>query len=189
MPSSGYTADSFTANEQPTTAKFNELWTNDASFNTANGLNDAVIVNRHIAAGAVTGSQLANSTVTATQIANNTITAGQIANNTVTAGQMGAVKLFGVTAAVAGSAPGTTSGNFQIQSGTTVVALSGAGGGVVTFPTAFSSGVLSVIVCNGDNGTLVQPSVINGQVSTTGFGFQYNLTGGNVRVNWMAIGF
>ena len=51
MPSSGYTAISFTAGEQPTTAKWNLVGSNDASFNTGNGFNDGVIVTRHIASG------------------------------------------------------------------------------------------------------------------------------------------
>jgi hypothetical protein len=51
MPSSGYTANSFTANQQPTTAIWNELWANDASFNSGAGFNDSIIITRHIAAG------------------------------------------------------------------------------------------------------------------------------------------
>lgn len=33
-----YSADSFTAGEQPTTAKWNKLWSNDASFNDGTGI-------------------------------------------------------------------------------------------------------------------------------------------------------
>ena len=33
-----YSADSFSAGEQPTTAKWNKLWTNDASFNDGTGI-------------------------------------------------------------------------------------------------------------------------------------------------------
>lgn len=51
MPSSGYVADTFIAGEQPTTAKWNELWGNDASFNNGNGFNDGIIAARHIATG------------------------------------------------------------------------------------------------------------------------------------------
>lgn len=35
-----YSADSFVADEQPTTAKWNKLWNNDASFNDGSGLNN-----------------------------------------------------------------------------------------------------------------------------------------------------
>jgi hypothetical protein len=51
MPSSGYTANSFTAGQQPTTTIWNELWANDASFNSGAGFNDGIIITRHIAAG------------------------------------------------------------------------------------------------------------------------------------------
>lgn len=50
-PSTGYVADTFVAGEQPTTSKWNELWGNDASFNSGNGFNDSIIISRHLAAG------------------------------------------------------------------------------------------------------------------------------------------
>lgn len=34
-----YSADSFVADEQPTTAKWNKLWSNDAAFNDSSGIN------------------------------------------------------------------------------------------------------------------------------------------------------
>lgn len=43
-----YSADSFVADEQPTTAKWNKLWTNDASFNDGTG----------IATGAITSTKI-----------------------------------------------------------------------------------------------------------------------------------
>lgn len=43
-----YSADSFVADEQPTTAKWNKLWTNDASFNDGTG----------IATGAITSAKI-----------------------------------------------------------------------------------------------------------------------------------
>ena len=49
MASSGYAAWSVIAGEQPTTAKWNILGTNDASFNTGNGFNDNILVTRHFA--------------------------------------------------------------------------------------------------------------------------------------------
>jgi hypothetical protein len=59
MPSSGYTANSFTAGQQPTTTIWNELWANDASFNSGAGFNDGIIIARHLANGSVTPSALA----------------------------------------------------------------------------------------------------------------------------------
>lgn len=50
MASSGYTAITFVADEQPTTAKWNLIGSNDASFNNGNGFEDGIIVARHYAA-------------------------------------------------------------------------------------------------------------------------------------------
>lgn len=58
MASSGYTAITFVANEQPTTAKWNLIGSNDASFNNGNGLEDNAIIKRHIAAGAIDKTKL-----------------------------------------------------------------------------------------------------------------------------------
>lgn len=49
MPSSIYAAWSVVAGEQPTTAKWNILGSNDSSFNTGVGFNDSVILSRHLA--------------------------------------------------------------------------------------------------------------------------------------------
>lgn len=46
-----YSAQTFVADEQPTTAKWNILWSNDASFNDGTGIADDAIISRHIAAG------------------------------------------------------------------------------------------------------------------------------------------
>lgn len=59
MPSSGYTAITFVANEQPTTAKWNLIGSNDSSFNLGTGLEDSVIVNRHLATSAVSVDKMA----------------------------------------------------------------------------------------------------------------------------------
>lgn len=53
MASSNYAAWSVVAGEQPTTAKWNILGTNDAAFNTGQGLNDGAIVARHLSASAL----------------------------------------------------------------------------------------------------------------------------------------
>lgn len=59
MSSSGYTPWSVTAGEIPTTAFWNVLGFNDASFNTGNGFNDQIIVNRHMATNSVKANNLA----------------------------------------------------------------------------------------------------------------------------------
>lgn len=62
-----YSADTFVADEQPTTAKWNKLWTNDASFNDGTGIADNAIINRHMADDSVTGDNL-SLTVTESQL-------------------------------------------------------------------------------------------------------------------------
>ena len=53
-----YSADTFVADEQPTTAKWNKLWSNDASFNDGTGIADNAIINRHMNDDSVTGDNL-----------------------------------------------------------------------------------------------------------------------------------
>lgn len=48
-----YSADTFVADEQPTTAKWNKLWSNDASFNDGTGIGDDTIDSRHYVAASV----------------------------------------------------------------------------------------------------------------------------------------
>lgn len=58
MAASGYTAWSVTAGEVPTASKWSLLGQNDASFNTGNGFNDAILQSRHFANNSVPGSAL-----------------------------------------------------------------------------------------------------------------------------------
>lgn len=64
MASSGYTAVVFTANEQPTTAKWNLLGSNDSAFNLGTGLEDSTILTRHYASASVTSVKMALSKTT-----------------------------------------------------------------------------------------------------------------------------
>lgn len=57
-----YSADTFVADEQPTTAKWNKLWSNDASFNDGTGIADNAVITRHLADGTVGFSELAQVT-------------------------------------------------------------------------------------------------------------------------------
>jgi hypothetical protein len=68
MPSSGYVANSFTAGQQPTTTIWNELWANDASFNSGAGFNDGIIIARHFATGAVTAPAIGTNAVLSTAL-------------------------------------------------------------------------------------------------------------------------
>lgn len=55
-----YSADTFVADEQPTTAKWNKLWSNDASFNDGTGIGDDTIDSRHYIAGSIDPEHLAS---------------------------------------------------------------------------------------------------------------------------------
>lgn len=55
-----YQAGSFVADEQPTTAKWNLLWGNDASFNDGTGIGDDTIDSRHYVAGSIDPEHLAS---------------------------------------------------------------------------------------------------------------------------------
>lgn len=54
-----YSADTFTAGEVPTTAKWNKLWANDAAMNDGTGIGAGVITGSHLANGIVTFGKLA----------------------------------------------------------------------------------------------------------------------------------
>jgi len=57
-----YSADSFVADEQPTTSKWNKLWSNDAAFNDGSGIADNAIINRHYADGSIDPAHHGNRT-------------------------------------------------------------------------------------------------------------------------------
>ena len=55
-----YTAGSFVADEQPTTAKWNLLWANDASFNDGTGFADNILDSRMYIDGSIDPEHLAS---------------------------------------------------------------------------------------------------------------------------------
>lgn len=69
MPSSGYTAITFVANEQPTTAKWNLIGSNDSSFNLGTGFEDAILLTRHVPATTAFQVGATNITPTANKLA------------------------------------------------------------------------------------------------------------------------
>lgn len=76
MASSGYTAITFIANEQPTTAKWNLIGSNDASFNTMAGMEDNVLALRHIPDALITPLKMA------THVKIGTISGASVLNTT-----------------------------------------------------------------------------------------------------------
>ena len=57
-----YSADTFVADEQPTTAKWNKLWSNDASFNDGTGIAAGAISSTHLVQNFFRGRAQANTT-------------------------------------------------------------------------------------------------------------------------------
>lgn len=57
-----YSADTFVADEQPTTAKWNKLWSNDASFNDGSGILDTAVF-KNVAVGSFTVTGTGNVSV------------------------------------------------------------------------------------------------------------------------------
>lgn len=58
-----YSADTFVADEQPTTAKWNKLWSNDASFNDGTGIGDDTIDSRHYVTNSIDAEHLATDAI------------------------------------------------------------------------------------------------------------------------------
>lgn len=58
-----YSADTFVADEQPTTAKWNKLWSNDASFNDGTGIGDNAIDSRHYVDNSIDPEHLATNAI------------------------------------------------------------------------------------------------------------------------------
>lgn len=58
-----YSADTFVADEQPTTAKWNKLWSNDASFNDGTGIADNAILQRHLSSNIVGVDEIATGAI------------------------------------------------------------------------------------------------------------------------------
>lgn len=110
----------------------------------------------------------------------------------------GPIKVLGTLTGVAGAAPpnpDTSPIPFRVQGGTIVVTAA-AGGVVVTYPTAFPTGVLTVVVTQGDSDAAVaQITLVYAAHSTSSFKVQFyahgggELTSGARRINWIAIGF
>ena len=89
--------------------------------------------------------------------------------------------------AIVGSPPAVSAGLFYYQTGTSVATTSGGGDITINFPTAFPSGVVSVVATYGD---VVQGNVglaVWG-VSLSSFNVRCWVSGVGLRVNWIAIG-
>lgn len=163
MPSSGYTAISFVANEQPTTAKWNLIGSNDSSFNLGTGLEDNTIITRHIA--------------------NVNITAAKLLNGKIYRRQGGSATHWG------GSNVGTT--NYDVSQTDPFIQvgdISVPGGQTnITFPVAYT--YTPLILCTVASSSGNYPSWYTVLESNTGFSIQLSGgTGGALFAKWIAIG-
>jgi hypothetical protein len=103
------------------------------------------------------------------------------------------VQMFGRGGALSGSSPSSTT-RIRMQAGTTVAATNATGELTITFPSAFATGLLSVLACPGDDvGTLVS-IVVADSTGLSNFTIRCHQGDGaavvsqTVRVNWMALG-
>lgn len=108
-----YTAWSVVAFEVPTAAKWNILGANDASFNDGTGIDDGVILTRHILNGNVTTDKLADDSVTSAKLA---VTIGD-GGNGYTVYDFGTFKIFRKTGTVSGSLAANGFGTVALNPG------------------------------------------------------------------------
>lgn len=162
-----YSADTFVADEQPTTAKWNKLWTNDASFNDGSGIADDAILYRHIAANNVKSDNLAlSNALDSTNGVQSQANAGS-AGGTMYYINLGGMKLcWGFTSTLTAGASSPSSTGYSI-----------------TLPTSFFSSIQHVsVTAVGGTATNTQYTMAspNGVVSTSTVSFYFSqLSGGS----------
>lgn len=141
-------------------------------------------------AGAVdNAAALASNVVTTAKILDANVTTAKIADDAVTPAKMLGIDIYGTTAALVGSAPAAGSGQFYIQTGSTV-GFFASNALDISFPTPFPNGLLNIIICDGDSSTGVSMSVQNQSPAPTRSGFRaQSQVNGTQRVNWIALGF
>ena len=110
-----------------------------------------------------------------------------------------AIGLFDVGSPLSGSPPPTTAPNFLVEGGTLVQSVDANSNMIITFPTAFPSGLVTVVATIGSVGPY--NAVYDAATGGSGAGFAYigivntttgvKVTGssGPYRINWIAIGF
>jgi hypothetical protein len=140
--------------------------------------------------GNVDDSNLASSAVTETKLASNSVATAKIADSAVTAPKIGGIRLSGRGAAVdSGTPPSASTTLFLAQAGSTIVTTNGSGDATISLPTAFPGGILTVVVCDGDDasnsGTFAG---ISSGTSKASFNVSSSKATTAIRVNWIAIG-
>ncbi len=121
----------------------------------------------------------------------NTVDTNSIKPSSVVPSKLTGVKLEGVDGGVSSGAPTAAGNAYRIEAGSTVVTTNANGDFAVNFPVAFSTGLLTVTACDGDdNGNNGMPTftVISSSSSRSGFAGSSSKASVNIRVNWIAIG-
>lgn len=106
----------------------------------------------------------------------------------------GLARVSNVGTLLVGSAPTVASTQFLWQAATTVITYT-TGGNTITFPTAFPTGLVTLVAVLGDDAaTVIVP--VNASTTLTGFKIKvFDMVGaevgagGGYRINWMALGF
>lgn len=93
-----------------------------------------------------------------------------------------------MTAAFPGGSVNPQSTQCYWQAASSVVTTNGAGRGSIAFPTAFGTGLLSLVLTNGDGDNVGNNSFHVVAWSNSSFTFYCGVNGSPVRCNWIAIG-
>lgn len=170
---SSLTASStITGNGGISTTTLNTSSTTTLSNTTVNGTLSAV------------GAFTSNGSVVFTNSAEWTIPSSVIPGNALRG-----MTLFGISSAYVGTTPAAQTTNFLFQSGTNVGTTDSNGYISFSFPVAFPNGVVAVVPVSGDGEGGQVYGVYNAGTNTTSiFSVKTTVISGNIRVNWIAIG-
>lgn len=149
-----YTAGSFVADEQPTTSKWNQLWSNDASFNDGTGIGTAAVGVSKIDlttfnSAIVSSSNLGSRSQTLTPSGSGTI--AYSTNNPTIQLKPGTYLVVATASARAAMAAQDSSFNAVLYNDTTsaevaAVGTTSTGGSVTVYPTFSAGSVVTPIV-------------------------------------------
>lgn len=120
-----------------------------------------------------------------TGFATGAIPTAAIADGAVTPVKMTGVDLFAIGGSFTASPPTAGSGQFYLQTGTSVLTFSSNASGL-TLPTAFPNGTVAIITSAGDGSQSY--GVVAASVTKTGATITSTTASGTQRFNWIAIG-
>ena len=107
---------------------------------------------------------------------------------TITPAEMNGVDLLSRGDGYTASPPTAGTGQFYMQAGSTIVTTNAGGDATITFPTAFPTGLLTVLATDGDDsGSTAVVSIVGTGTTRSSFNLSSPKVG-TVRINWIAIG-